>query len=113
MGKCGNEAGPSSGPMYVSWLKPLTGPDSPSVQCAKARIDDLEITESHFAHVLRELGTERKAIHVWDLVDRYQLDVATHVFFGTSTDSLITNKQPFRQAMETLLQIASYKMSFG
>ncbi|KAF9696973.1 hypothetical protein EKO04_005157 [Ascochyta lentis] len=112
-GKCGNETGPSSGPMYVLWIKPLTGLDSPRLQCAKSRIDDLEITESHFAHVLRELGTEGKAIYVWDLVDRYQLDVATHVFFGTSTDSLITNKQPFREAMEKLLKIASYKMSFG
>ena len=82
------------------------------MQCAKPRPNDLEITESHFAHVLKqvELG---QAVNVWDMVDRYQLDVASHVFFGKSTDALITNKQPFRKAMERLLKIASYKMSFG
>jgi hypothetical protein len=60
-----------------------------------------------------KLGSGEKAVNVWDLVDRYQLDVATHVFFGKSTDSLITNKQPFRRAMERLLKIASYKTSLG
>ena len=67
----------------------------------------------HFANVLKHLLNGGKSVEVWDLVDRYQLDVITHIFFGRCADSLITNQQPFRNAMEQLLKIASMKMTFG
>lgn len=81
--------------------------------CAKARDDDLNITESHFTHLSQKLGAEDEAVNLLGLFDRYQLDVATHVFFGKSTDSLTSTEQPFRRAIARLLTVASYKLSFG
>lgn len=73
----------------------------------------MNITESHFTHLLQKLGAEDRAVSLLDLFDRYQLDVATHVFFGKSADSLTSAEQPFRRAIARLLTVASFKLSFG
>lgn len=117
MDRYGVEAGRSSARMYVYHL-PLTCISSSvdvliSLQCAKSRDDDLNITESHFTHLSQKLGADDKAVSLLGLFDRYQLDVATHIFFGKSTDSLTSFEQPFRRAIARLLTVASYKLSFG
>lgn len=47
------------------------------------------------------------------MIDRLQLDIVTHVFFGESTDSLDSDKQPFRDAMDTLLRVNTFRVALG
>jgi cytochrome P450 len=48
-----------------------------------------------------------------DIVDRLQLDVVTEFFLGESTNSLTSNQQQFRTAMETLQKIACVRQLLG
>jgi len=48
-----------------------------------------------------------------DVVDRLQLDVVTEVFLGESTNSLTSNQQQFRTAMEILQKIACLRQLLG
>ncbi|KAK0379655.1 cytochrome P450 [Colletotrichum limetticola] len=77
----------------------------------KMRSDDLEITEKH-AQQLFKCFDVGKPIEVYDVADRYQLDVVSEVFFGESANSL-TGHHPFRDPMETLHPINTARMLFG
>ena len=52
-------------------------------------------------------------VPVYDIIDRLQLDIVTEVFLGESTRSLEADDQPFREAMETLLQVNTMRLPFG
>ena len=84
-----------------------------SNKVATSRPTDLEVTEVHFAQLRKHLATGGTPVEVYDLVDRYQLDIVTHVFFGESTNSLTTNRQPFREAMDHLLKVNTIRTIFG
>ncbi|KAL7914427.1 cytochrome P450 [Trichoderma velutinum] len=76
------------------------------------RSNDLEITEMHVQNLFQHFNTS-PAVEVYDLIDRFQLDVTTEVYLGESASSLATNKQPFRQAMDTLFTINTTRILFG
>jgi hypothetical protein len=80
---------------------------------ATSRPTDLEVTEGHFAKLVKHLSTDGTPVEVYDLIDRYQLDVVTQVFFGKSANSLSTNRQPFREAMDHLLKVNTIRVIFG
>ncbi|KAI0878312.1 cytochrome P450 [Hypoxylon argillaceum] len=77
----------------------------------KLRTDDLEITEKHARQLFARLSTDAP-VELYDLIDRYQLDVVTDVFFGESANSL-TSEPPFRAPMDTLHPINTARMLFG
>lgn len=82
-----------------------------TLQVMKMRSDDLEITEKHAQQLFKRFDVG-KPIEVYDVADRYQLDVVSEVFFGESADSL-TGHHPFRDPMETLHPINTARMLFG
>lgn len=83
-----------------------------SRQLAKSRPNDLEITEKHtqrlFDHFRRG-----ESLEVYDVIDRHQLDIVTDVFYGESCNSLIQTEQPFRDAMDAMLRLASIRTILG
>lgn len=79
---------------------------------ARARADDLENTEVEFQQLKKHLIKEAPQ-NVYDLMDRYQLDVVTRVFFGLSANSLTAIKQTFREAMEVVLHLNTKRILLG
>ncbi|OXV12130.1 hypothetical protein Egran_00106 [Elaphomyces granulatus] len=77
---------------------------------SRVRESDFEVTEQHLRHAFDYLA---KGADAFDVIDRLQLDVVTEVFCGESTNSLTSNQQPFRKAMDTLLKIASFRQLLG
>lgn len=69
------------------------------------------MTEKHIVHAFDML--DRDGSEASDVIDRLQLDVVTEVFCGESTNSLTSNQQPFRDAMETLQKINSFRLLLG
>lgn len=71
----------------------------------------LSVTERHIINSFALLDKEGN--DAADIVDRLQLDVVTEVFLGESTNSLTSNQQQFRSAMETLQKIACLRQFLG
>lgn len=69
------------------------------------------VTERHIVNAFALLDKEGN--DAADIVDRLQLDVVTEVFLGESTNSLTSNQQEFRTAMETLQKIACIRQLLG
>jgi hypothetical protein len=82
------------------------------LQLAKSRPNDLEITEKHIRRLFDHFR-RGEALEVYDVIDRLQLDVVTDIFYGESTNSLVQKEQPFRDAMDTLLRLASVRTILG
>jgi len=80
---------------------------------AQQRPNDLSISEHHIQRLFHHLHGAVEGIEVYDVIDRLQLDIVTHVFFGESTDSLDSEKQPFRDAMDTLLRVNTVRVALG
>jgi hypothetical protein len=59
----------------------------------------LAVTERHIVNSFALIDKEGN--DAADVVDHLQLDVVTEVFLGESTNSLTSNQQQFRTAMET------------
>ena len=78
---------------------------------SRIRDSDYEITEKHLKNALLLLSAHDT--DAFDVIDRFQLDVVTEVFCGESTYSLTSNQQPFRDAMDVLLRIASFRQLMG
>ena len=78
---------------------------------SRIRLADFDVTEKHLQHAFGLLSTNR--VDGFDVIDRLQLDVVTEVFCGESTNSLTSDQQPFRNAMETLQKIASFRQLLG
>jgi hypothetical protein len=77
---------------------------------SRVRDSDFEVTERHIKRAFNLLAEGADA---FDIIDRLQLDIVTEVFCGESTNSLSSNQQPFRDAMNTLLKIASFRQLLG
>lgn len=77
----------------------------------RVRVSDLSIAEKHLSSLFSLLDEEGN--DVGDLIDRQQLDVATEVFCGESTNTLATKQQQFRIAMETLQKVGSLRQLLG
>lgn len=85
---------------------------------ALPRDSDLDVTEEHFQALLRRLNSsngpgQTPAVEVYDLIDRYQLDIVSHIFFGKSAGTLASDKTPFREAMDRILMVITFKALFG
>lgn len=63
--------------------------------------------------LLDRLKASSGVIDVYDLIDRFQLDLVSQVFLGESTKSLSAAEQPFRKAMEELLTYNTNRLLFG
>jgi cytochrome P450 len=78
---------------------------------SRVRDSDFDVTEKHIKNAFRLLS--QTGNDAFDILDRLQLDIVTEVFCGESTNSLVSNQQPFRRAMDTLLKIASVRQLLG
>ncbi|KAF2257924.1 cytochrome P450 [Lojkania enalia] len=81
------------------------------VHLSHVRDSALTVTERHITNSFALL--DREGNDAADIVDRLQLDVVTEVFLGESTNSLTSNQQQFRTAMETLQKIACLRQLLG
>jgi hypothetical protein len=72
----------------------------------------LKLTEIDFQELKKHL-LKKEPQNVYDLCDRYQLDVVTRVFFGKSSDSLSTVSQTFREAMEVVFGLNTKRAFLG
>lgn len=70
-------------------------------QTAKARPTDYAVTERHVTALVRNLSDD-KPHDCLDQMDRYILDVVSEVFFGESSGTLSTERQPLRDAVEEM-----------
>lgn len=52
-------------------------------------------------------------LEVYDVIDRHQLDIVTEIFYGDSANSLVEKEQPFRNAMDAMLRLASVRTILG
>ena len=64
-------------------------------------------------NLLDTLSNEGAQSDMYDLMDRYVLDVVTEIFLGESADSLLCEKQPFRNQMEALVKWNTFKTVLG
>ncbi|RYP30872.1 hypothetical protein DL767_006004 [Monosporascus sp. MG133] len=81
------------------------------VHLSHIRESNLSVTEKHIINSFALLDEEGN--DAADIVDRLQLDVVTEVFLGESANSLTSNQQQFRTAMETLQKIACLRQLLG
>jgi hypothetical protein len=72
----------------------------------------LEITETHTQRLFDHFR-QGEPLEVYDVIDRHQLDIVTHVLYGESTNSLVEKEQPFRDAMDAMLRLASTRTVLG
>ncbi|KAF9697072.1 hypothetical protein EKO04_005147 [Ascochyta lentis] len=96
----------TDGPLWVK------NKDELRPHLAKSRSNDLEITEKHTQRLFDHFR-QAKPLEVYDVIDRHQLDIVTDIFYGESTNSLVDNEQPFRDAMDTMLRLASVRTILG
>ncbi|KAI1675966.1 cytochrome p450 [Pyrenophora tritici-repentis] len=80
---------------------------------SRVRSDDIPTAEKHMQRLLRRIKNSPEKVDVFDVVDRFQLDLVSQVFLGESTDSLSAKEQPFRKAMEELLTFNTNRLLFG
>ncbi|KAK6854003.1 cytochrome P450 [Apiospora arundinis] len=80
---------------------------------SRVRPDDIPVAEAHMQKLLGLIRNSPERVDVYDMVDRFQLDLVSQVFLGESTDSLSANEQPFRKAMEELLTFNTNRLLFG
>ena len=71
------------------------------LQTAKSRSTDYEITEIHVSNLIRNLSNGNSH-DCMDQLDRYMLDVVSDVFLGECADTLSTESQPLRHAVEEM-----------
>ncbi|RAR15275.1 cytochrome P450 [Stemphylium lycopersici] len=97
----------TDGPLWKSSREQL----EPHV--SRVRSDDIPTAEKHIQKLLALIRNSPDKVDVYDLVDRFQLDLVSQVFLGESTNSLDANEQPFRKAMEELLTFNTNRLLFG
>lgn len=84
-----------------------------SVKVSCVRANDIEVAECHMQKLLDLVHKSNAGVDVYDIIDRFQLDLVSQVFLGESTNSLSATQQPFRKAMETLLTYNTNRLLFG
>lgn len=81
---------------------------------AKGRPDDLAITELHIQRLFQRFRENPDdGLEIYDVIDRLQLDIATHIFFGESADSLSGGVGGFQEAVDALLRLNSQRIVLG
>lgn len=90
----------------------MTHADNWPSQLARVRPEEFAETEIHYVKLRDQLKTGR-VVDVYDIVDRYQLDIVSSVYMGKSPDSLGTGFQPIRESMDTLLRTNVLRQWFG
>ena len=83
------------------------------VKVAKIRGTDCADIERHVANLLRSLPPNGGSFELYDLIDRFQLDVVTDIFLGESANCLFDKRQPFRGALDHLTRYNSIRVLFG
>ncbi|EPE30141.1 Cytochrome P450 [Glarea lozoyensis ATCC 20868] len=96
----------TDGPQWLASKTLLRG------NLAKSRTNDLELTEIDFQELKKHLVKDEPQ-DLYDLTDRYQLDVVTRVFLGKSADSLPSISQSFRRAMENVFDWNTKRIFLG
>ncbi|KAL9043674.1 MAG: hypothetical protein Q9214_003147, partial [Letrouitia sp. 1 TL-2023] len=84
-----------------------------STQVSKIRPTDAAVLNRCMNNLLRHLSNEGQPCDMYDLIDRYVLDVVSEIFLGESADSLLSEKQPFRDNMEALVRWNTAKTVLG
>ncbi|KAI1122066.1 cytochrome P450 [Nemania abortiva] len=80
---------------------------------AKLRPTDDSAIEHHVQMLLQHIPTDGRSVQIYDLIERYQLDVFTDIFLGKSANSLNEAHQPFRNSFDRLLRLNSYRLLLG
>ncbi|KAI4212373.1 MAG: hypothetical protein LQ351_004943 [Letrouitia transgressa] len=80
---------------------------------SKIRPTDAAVLNRCMNNLLRHLSNEGQPCDMYDLIDRYVLDVVSEIFLGESADSLLSDKQPFRDNMEVLVRWNTAKTVLG
>ncbi|KAH8889464.1 cytochrome P450 [Thozetella sp. PMI_491] len=82
---------------------------------SQIRPRDLLISEEHVQRMFHRirLRSSPNGIELYDIMDRLQMDIATHVFFGESTNSLDSDTVPFRDSLAKLMHLNSVRLSLG
>lgn len=86
---------------------------SVSLKVSCVRANDIDVAECHMQKLLDLVHKSNTGVDVYDIIDRFQLDLVSQVFLGESTNSLSATQQPFRKAMETLLTYNTNRLLFG
>lgn len=66
---------------------------------AKIRPTDYAVTEKHTQRLVRVLS-DGQPHDTLDLLNRFAIDVVSDIFYGTSTDTLLSNDQSLRDAIQ-------------
>ncbi|KAK8868404.1 cytochrome P450 [Apiospora arundinis] len=77
---------------------------------AKIRESDRGKIEKHVQNLLRVISSAGSPIEIYDVIDRYQLDVVTDVFLGKPANSLTEQRQPFRKAIDHLFRLNTRRL---
>ncbi|KAJ4420805.1 hypothetical protein N0V82_004100 [Gnomoniopsis sp. IMI 355080] len=81
---------------------------------SRVRSDDIPTAEVHMQKLLTLIKSSSPAgVDVYDVIDRFQLDLVSQVFLGESANSLDAVEPPFRKAMEELLTYNTNRLLFG
>ena len=80
---------------------------------ARIRGTDCADVERHVANLLRSLPPDDGPFELYDLIDRFQLDVVTDIFLGEPANCLLDKRQPFRSALDHLMRYNSIRVLFG
>lgn len=75
-------------------------------------LKELEATEAHVQNMLPILR-KGAPVDVYDIIERYQMDIVTAIYMGKSTGYLQSGAAPFRDALSTLLRINSARLLLG
>lgn len=75
-------------------------------------VKELGETETHLQKLLSILRS-RAPVDVYDIIERYQMDIVTALYMGKSTNYLGSGAAPFRDALSTLLRINSTRLLLG
>lgn len=81
-------------------------------QTAKSRPTDYSVTERHITALIRNLSGN-KANDCLDQLDRFSFDVVSDVFFGESANTLSTELQPVRDAVEEMFAWNTQRILIG
>ncbi|KAF1992965.1 cytochrome P450 [Amniculicola lignicola CBS 123094] len=81
------------------------------VHLSHVRDSVLTVTERYITTCFAFL--DREGNDAADIIDRFQLDVVTEIFLGESANSLTSNQEHFRTALETLQKIACLRQLLG
>ena len=80
---------------------------------SRIRADDSSIFENHFSRLAGHFSNGGQPIDVYDIMDRWVLDIVTDIFFGKSVECLSRDEQPFRDAVDDVLRWNTFKTLFG